>query len=72
MNDTQADFIKVGNDIINLNQIAYTRWSGRTLYLNTSAGFFKVEGREASVVWALLEDRIGFDTATGEVKHAQR
>ena len=67
----QAELIRAGGEIVNLNQIARAVWKGRTLWLNTSGGFLKLEGREASMVWAMLEDRLVVNAETGEVKQPQ-
>ncbi len=54
----QAEMIRIGGEIVNVNQIARVLWQGRTLWVNTSGGFVKLEGRQASMTWAMLEDRL--------------
>lgn len=67
-----SNLVKVGLSVVNLDQIASAHWEGPKLFLHLSGGRWRTfEGDEASRLWALIEDRVVFDVATGEVKQPQ-
>jgi len=64
----QAELIRIGGEIVNVNTIARVLWKDQTLWINTASGFVKLHGDEAQRVWAMLEGRITFDSRTGRVQ----
>ena len=65
--------VRVGTHLISIDHVASAHWEADRLYLHLAGGRWEtLSGANANVLWGLLEDRVIFDTATGEVKEPQQ